>query len=302
MTAPALNLAARPAAIARGIGFMVLAVFLFAVMDASIKWLSPRYDSWQIVFARGVFALIPLSIMVARAGGPAVLRTRHVKAHVVRALVGIVSLWCVFYALGVMPLADAYAIFFAAPLFCTALSVPMLGERVGPRRWAAVAVGFLGVLVMVKPSGDVLSQGALLCLIGTVLYALAVMMVRRMASTESNEAIVMTFTLTTIFVGGIAMLPNWTTPSLADLPVFIAVGFFGGFAQWCITEAFRSAPIAIVAPFEYTAMLWGVLFGWAVWGELPGANIWFGAVLVIASGLYILHRETRRKAEAPPKT
>jgi drug/metabolite transporter (DMT)-like permease len=276
---------------ARGIALMVLAVGLFAVMDALVKWLGQGYSTAQLVFFRSLFAFIPLAFLVFRSGLREALAVRNPLGHLLRSVVGIMALATFFYAFAHMRLADAVAITFAAPLFVTALSVPLLGERVGRRRWSAVLVGFLGVLIMVQPGAGVFQQVALVPLGGTVFYALAVILVRKLSRTESSASIVFYFTLSCTLASA-AFLPfHWVTPGPVDLVLLIAVGVVGGLAQITITKAFRLADVAVIMPFEYSAMIWAALLGFFIWGELPGLNIWIGVAIVMASGLYILYRE-----------
>ena len=279
----------------RGIGFLVSALVLFSVMDVLIKLLSADYDTFQIVFFRSTVALLPISILVARSGGARAIRTTRPGGHILRSLIGTGALLCFFYSYKFMPLADVYAIHFAGPLFLTALSGPMLGEPVGWRRWSAVAVGFVGVVVMIQPGTGVFSAVALIPLLGAVFYAFAMIFVRKLSRTETNAAIIFYFTLTGIGVGFIGMLPDWKTPDATGFALLASVGILGGCAQILMTQAFRSAPAATLAPFEYTAMIWAVLFGYLVFADFPTPPIIIGALIVAASGLYILHRETRRQ-------
>ena len=276
---------------ARGIAFMVLAVGLFAVMDAMVKWLGAGYPTMEIVFFRSLFAFVPLSFFVFRHGLIEALSIRDWKGHVLRSIAGLLAMTTIFYGFSQLPLAEVIAITFAAPVFVTALSVPLLGESVGPRRWTAVLVGFLGVLIMVQPGSGVFDPVAALVLLGTLFYALAMILVRKLARTETNTAIVFYFTLTCTLVSA-AFLPfQWVTPSWPDLGLLMAVGIVGGLAQITVTLAFRYADVAVVMPFEYTAMIWAVALGFVIWGEIPGLNIWVGVTIVMASGLYILFRE-----------
>lgn len=275
----------------KGIAFMVLAVGLFAVMDAMVKWLGAGYPTMEIVFFRSLFAFVPLGFLIFRDGLASAVTVRDPLGHALRCGVGIVALTVLFYGFAHLPLADVIAITFAAPVFVTALSVPLLGETVGPRRWTAVLIGFVGVLIMVQPGAGMFDPVAALVLFGTVFYALAMIFVRKLARTETNTAIVFYFTLTCTLVSA-AFLPfQWVTPTWPDLALLVAVGIVGGLAQITITLAFRYADVAVVVPFEYTAMIWGALLGFFIWGEIPGLNIWVGVTIVMASGLYILHRE-----------
>ncbi|HYC05279.1 MAG TPA: DMT family transporter [Azospirillaceae bacterium] len=276
----------------KGIALFNLTILLFAVMDSLIKQLSTGYGTAQIVFFRAAFALLPLAVFVWRSGGWGQLRTGRPLSHVLRACVGAAAVFCFFKAFALLPLADVYALSFAAPLFVTALSVPLLKESVGWRRWAAVLVGFAGVLVMLRPGAGVLSVAALLPLAGAFFYALTMLYVRHLSKTETSSAIVFYFMATLTVLGGVAMLQDWRTPDPADFALLALVGIIGGAAQITVTESFRLAPPSVVVPFEYSAMLWAVAFGWYFFGEVPDRWIAVGACIVIASGLYIIHRET----------
>lgn len=275
----------------KAVALMVMAVGLFAIMDAVVKWMGQSYSTTQIVFFRSLFAFLPLSFFIFRAGIGAALRVNDAKTHVLRSAVGLVAMFTFFYAYANMPLADAIAISFAAPIFVTALSVPLLGEKVGPRRWAAVLAGFVGVLIMVQPGPGLLQSVAIVPLIGVVFYALAAIYVRKLSHTDSPTSIVFYFTLACTVVSGVLLPFSWVTPSLADLMCLIAVGLIGGLAQITITQAFRHADVALVMPFEYTGMIWAAVLGFMFWGEIPGLNIWIGVAIVVAAGLYILFRE-----------
>lgn len=277
-----------------GIALLVLSVGLFAVMDAAVKWLGASYSTFQIVFFRSFFAFVPLGFMIWRIGGlgqALVVRDRWGQA--LRCLFGLSSMIAFFYSYSQMRLADAIAIGFAAPIFITALSMPLLREAVGWRRWVACLVGFAGVMVMLKPGAGAFDPVALIALLGTLFYALAILWVRKLSRTESNISIITYFTVTTTLISALALPFVWLTPSLPDLALLIAVGILGGFAQIVMTQAFRLAEVSVLVPFDYTAMIWAVGLGWLIWDEVPGLNIWVGFLLVVLSGLYIVHREAR---------
>jgi drug/metabolite transporter (DMT)-like permease len=249
----------------------------------------------QIVFFRSAFGLL-ISIGPVMRNGRTLLATKRPWLHLARAILGFGALVCFFEAFVGMPFADVYAISFAAPLFITALSVPFLGEHVGWRRWTAVAVGLAGVLLMVRPGAGVFEAAALIALAGTACYALAMILVRVLARTDSNIAIVFYFGIMATFLSGLTLPFVWVTPAWEDLIWLALIGIIGGAAQLILTQSFRMAPVSLLTPFEYVAMLWAVLFGWLFWRELPDPYFYAGAPLVIAAGLYILHRETSRKA------
>jgi drug/metabolite transporter (DMT)-like permease len=298
MTIPAAPSAAAGRAVLRGIVSVLLATLCFAIMDSLVKWVAPRIPVMQIVFFRSLFAFVPIALLIARDGGRTTLRTRRLGDHAKRSLCGVVSLAGFIYAFGHMPLADAVGIGFSAPLFITALSVPLLGERVGARRWSAVLVGFVGVIVMVRPGRGVLDPAAAVALGATMLYALAMIFIRSLGRSESTGAIAFYYTLLCSLIGA-AFLPfQWVTPHPVDAVLLVVIGLVGGCGQLLITSAFRNAPAAVIAPFDYVSMLYVSLIGYAVWGDVPDSALLLGAVIVVASGLYILQRETRRAAPA----
>lgn len=281
-----------------GIGFFVLATLLFGVMDALIKFLAADYGTWQIMFFRAVFSFLPIGLLIARTGGLTSLRTKSVTAHAARSLMGVAAAYGFFFAFGVMPLADVYAIGFAAPLFMTALSVPVLKEKVGWRRWLAVLVGFGGVMVMLRPGQGMFSLLALIPLVGAFFYALSMLFVRSLSRTETNGAITFYFVSTMAVVSGVCMIPGFRLPDAQGLALLALVGIIGGVAQIVFTQAFRLAAPSLLAPFEYVAMIWAAGFGYFFFGEVPDAAIWMGCAIVAASGLYIIHRETTLHRQA----
>lgn len=302
VTKPALmldNADARPMQRARGIAFMCAAALAFTMVDALAKWLSARYPTTEIVFFRGLFAFIPVLALVARSGGMAAIRTRRPTAHVLRSTFALVAMVASFLAFTRMPLADVIAISFSAPLFVTGLSVLLLGERVGVRRWSAVLVGFLGVLIMVRPGGET-GWPAWSALLTALCIAGSAIVIRTMSNTERSVTIVFYNTLTIAGVGAMTLPFAWVAPTASDWPALVALGVCGGIGQLCLTESYRSAPVSAVAPFNYSAILWATLFGFAIWGDVPDLSLVAGAALVIGSVLYLLHRETvvRRNARA----
>src|SRR5919109_1844110 len=189
------------AGVLRGIVLMVLSVFLFSSMDAIIKWASSDYPTGQIVFFRNFLAFVPVFLFLWHTGTPMPLRTARLGGHLVRGLVGVASMSLFFLALSLLPLADTMALGMSGPIFLTALSVPLLGERVGLRRWSAVIVGFIGVLVMVRPGSGVFEPAALIALSGAFFYALAMVSIRHLSRTEPATTIVFYFTLFAALVG-----------------------------------------------------------------------------------------------------
>ena len=292
MTSRPLETASAPQrTLLTGIAAICCAVFGFAVADALAKWLGQEgFTSPQIVFFRYLFGLLPVSIFVWHAGLSA-LRTRRPLAHALRACLLFVALTCFFAGLQYLPLAEAIAIAFTAPLFTTALSRPVLGEPVGPRRWAAVLFGFLGALIMLRPGTAAFQPEALLVVASALCFSSAMLLTRRIAATETNVAMLAYSTLG----AGLASLPFqafvWQPPEPGHLGVFLVLGLIGGVAAYLIIVAYRSAPAAVIAPFDYTAMIWGTLFGWIFWQERPGAVVVAGAAIIALAGLYVTRRE-----------
>jgi len=302
MNAPVL---ARPAGArqspAQGIALYTGGVAVLCIMDAMIKWLSADYPIAQIVFFRASIGLVPTLVMLLRPPGLQALRTQKVGAHLLRGVVGVIGTFGFFWAFAVMPLADAYAIGFAAPMFITAMSVPILGERVGMRRWLAVLVGFAGVLIMIRPGGGgTFGGGGAIALLATAAYALSMVLMRLYSRTETNASMIFYATLVIVAVAGVQMPFVWVTPTWPDAGLLAVLGLLGGIGAIMMAQAYRVATPSIVVPFEYTGMVWGVGLGFLVWGDMPDLWIWVGSGIVIASGLYIVHRETRHKAPASP--
>jgi len=284
-----------PDRIALGIASIIVGMAAMSVMDACAKWLGTGYPLAELVFFRNLFALAPILWVVWRAGGRRTLRPVWHLGHVLRATFGLTAIFSFFAGLRYLPLAEAISIAFAAPLMVTALSVPILGERVGARRWAAVIVGFVGVLIMTRPGADAFRPEALLILGAALSYALVMLLTRRLARSDTTSAIVFHSTVLSLVASGLLLPFGWRTPVGWDLAIFVLMGAVGGAGTFFMTLAYRHAPAAVVAPFDYTALIWGTLIGWLVWRELPDTTVWAGVLVVIASGLYILHRETRTR-------
>ena len=278
-----------------GILNILAAVLAFSTVNALVKWLVATYPVGEVVFFRGLFAMVPALILLAHHGRISALRTQRLPEHVGRGFVQFLSTICIFTAFGMMPLADAVAITFSNPLFITLLSIPLLGEKVGPHRWAAVIAGFVGILVIVRPGGGVFELGAIFALLNAALGASVTTALRRMSLTEANVTLIF-YQSFTACVLGFALLPfGWVTPaSWTDLSLLVLVGLCSGAGQYFWTQGYRLAPATVAAPFSYTSMLWALLFGFWVWGEVPSIAVIFGAAIVISAGFYILWRETVR--------
>jgi drug/metabolite transporter (DMT)-like permease len=284
--------------VARGIMAIVAGVFLFSIADGFGKWFGMAgYHTTQIVFFRYLFGLLPVGIVVWHAGIGA-LMTRRPLAHIARGIMMFTALSLFFRGLRDVPLAEGIAVAFSAPLFVTAMSAPVLGEKVGPQRWAAVLIGFFGMLVMLRPGSAAFRVDALFIIASAFVFASVMLFTRRLSRTETNASMYAFSTIT----AGLCTVPfltfTWVTPQGPHLWMFVLLGIVGGTASFFMIIAYRNAPAAVNAPFDYTALVWSTLWGWLIWHETPDVMVWFGAVIVVAAGLFITYRETsteRRK-------
>ncbi|KGM53958.1 membrane protein [Lysobacter arseniciresistens ZS79] len=271
---------------------MLFAVAVFSLMDAGLKTLAASYPPLQVATLRGASSLPFVLAWVAATGGLGTLLRVRWPLHLLRGAIGIGMMAAFAYALQTLPLTTAYSIFFVAPLLITALSVPLLGEKVGPRRWGAIAIGLVGVLVLLRPTGEgMLSWAAFAVLLAALGYAVSAITVRVLGRTDSTAAMMVWLLALLAVGGGLLAWPQWVPIRPGDGWVILGVGVAGALGQWAITEAFRVGEASQIAPLEYTALVWGVLLDVSLWGVLPDAVTWLGAAIIIASGLYLLRRE-----------
>ena len=280
----------------QGMAWMVAGVFLLAVLDALSKHAVSQLSIPVLIAARSAMVLVLLGPWVLRSGCWSALRTQRPWAHGVRGLFAVCSMLAFFESLRLLPLATVIAISFAAPLFMTLLSVPLLNERVGVHRWGALLAGFLGVSLIVGPQaldGD-LGLGAWLALLASLLYAASMACVRWLSPTESDLSMMVWQNLTMGLAGAVGLLfvpleaPAGMWPIIALMAILVLLG------QRCTFRALRLAPVGVVAPLHYSELLWAALLGWVFWREWPGAHVWWGALLVVGAGLYTLWRERAR--------
>jgi drug/metabolite transporter (DMT)-like permease len=285
----------------RAIVTMLVAVAVFALMDAGLKTLSAHYPPFQVAALRGSASLpLVLAWALLTTGVVPLLRVRW-PLHLLRGVLGIAMMASFVYALHRLPLSTAYSIFFVAPLLLTALSVPLLHERVGPRRWAAIVVGLVGVVVLLRPGGaDMLSLAALAVLLAALMYAVSAITVRVLARSDSSQAMVVWMMAMMAVGAGLLALPDWVPLRGEDAWTIAGVGVAGAVGQYAITEAFRLGEASLLAPLEYTALVWGVLLDATLWGVVPDGVTWIGAAIIVTSGLYLLRRErVHLEAEHP---
>ncbi|HKS06388.1 MAG TPA: DMT family transporter [Gemmatimonadaceae bacterium] len=290
-----------PSSNRRGLIAMLIAVAALSLMDAGLKILSPHYPALQITSIRG-FSALPLTLVwVYLRGGFGQLVNVRAKLHLLRAVLGVTMLSLFAYALRHLSLADAYTIFFVSPVFIAVLAATILHERVDARRWIAIGAGFAGVVLVLRPSGaGVLSAPGLAVLGTAALYAGSAITVRILGRTDSTQSMV--FWLMTMMgvVAGALALPQWKPIDPSHWLVIGGIALTGSLGQWAITEAFKHGEPSFVAPFEYTALAWGVGLDWFVWKTFPAPITFVGAAVIIASGVYLVRRErVHLEAEHP---
>lgn len=287
-----------------GIALKITSALVFTVMGMLIKLVGDRFPTGEIVFFRSAFALIPLTIYLAwRHDLPGAFRTQRVSGHLLRSSIGVVAMSLNFAGIALLPLADATAIFYAAPIFVVVFAAVLLKERVRAYRWSAVIVGFCGVLLTLAPHlghdafGSRTSVGALTTLAAAMCAAVAMIQVRRLTETESTGSIVLYFTLfsslfgfSSLFLGPVIGMP-WVMPSWVDLLILTGIGILGGVAQILLTQSYRFGDASLIAPFEYSSMLFAIALGYLVFGDVPARLVLIGAVVIIGAGLFVIYRE-----------
>ena len=293
----------KPPDIGRGIFFAVLAFTLFSGSDAVVKFLAGAgYSVVQISAAFALFALLPVGWLVVRSGGVRTLKARRPAWVAARAALLAFDTVCAFYAFGALPLAEAYAIFFGTPMLVTALSVPFLGEKVGWRRWMAVLVGFVGVMIVLRPGFVELGTGHAAAIGAMVFFSFSLLVLRRIGNEESSACMI-SWVLLALFLTTAPLVPAvFVAPSKVDLLLMASGGLLLGLAHLAIIEAFRAAPASVVSPFHYSQMIWAVLLGLLVFDELPDFWVAVGSLVIVGSGLFILWRErtVSQARRAPP--
>lgn len=260
-------------------------------LDLTAKWLLADYSLQQFVFLRSIFGLLFFLISARFYGGMGGLRTNRWRWHLLRTLLATGAMFGFFYGLSKMPLVNALTIAFTAPLFVTGLSVPFLGEHVGWRRWLAVIAGFIGALVVLRPGEGLFNLAAIGLLFSAVCYAGLALTARKLAATESSFSLAV-YVVFGPFVVSSSLVPgNFTNPTAVGWMLFMLAGLCSALAWVGIVNGYRRAPPALLAPFEYTALVGAAIAGYLIWGEVPDVWVVTGAFIIIGSGLYIVYRE-----------
>ncbi|MDE4133448.1 DMT family transporter [Phaeobacter sp. QD34_3] len=291
----------------------------FSVIDVIFKFLSGDYPLYQVVMVRSIVALVVLgAVIIPLEGGFHILRTRQPKLHLMRCCAVLFANICFFTGLAIMPIAEAVAIAFATPLIVTALSVVVLKERVGPWRWGAVAAGFLGVLIIMRPGPGSFQAAAILPFLGACGYATLHVLTRRAGGAEKASTLSFYPTLGFLVVSALVglttgdgrfasgdsaavdyILRAWVWPAPQDWGLFVGVGLAGSIGGYLVSQAYRLNEAGLAAPFEYVAMPMAVLWGVLVFDEWPDVPVWAGSALIIGAGLVSVWRETRRSRPVP---
>jgi drug/metabolite transporter (DMT)-like permease len=280
---------------AAGVG----AHFMFSIMVMLAKLLSENHSVIEIAFYRNLIGSLPFLFIVYAMDRRDILELNTKPLLVgLRAVLGTVSLTITFLAYSLMPLADTTALLFTSSLFIPVLAVIVLKEHVGPYRWFAVLVGFAGVIVMTRPTGDVYVLGISVALTAAFLHAVLQIILRYLGRYESPETVSFYFFVIGAVVTGAAMPFVAHTPSVSEIPLLLGVGLSGAAAQWMLSTAYKNAPAAVVTVFNYTSIIWATLFGWMIWNEWPVTAVIVGAVIVVASNMLIIWRESRQRSAA----
>lgn len=302
-----------------GVTLKIISTLVFAFMSAGVKSLTARYPIGEVVFARSFFSVIPLVGWLWWIGQfPGALRTKMPLQHINRCTIGGIGMFFGFTGLSYLPLPDATALSYTAPLLVVALAALFIGETVRIYRWSAVVVGLGGVLIMLAPQLSAFREGGLhnaaaigaaFTLSAALTNATATIQVRKLVQSEEKTGTIVFWNMavTTAF-GFVTIVLGWTAPTLHDALLMVAVGICGGIGQILVTESYQHAETSLIAPFDYASMIWAVLIGWFIFGDWPSINIFIGAFIVTAAGIFVIWREhrlglQRRRARqaAPPK-
>ena len=284
----------------RAIVWMLAAVAFFSCMDAGMKMLSSSYPTLQVTMLRGAASLPFVLVWVLATAGPRSMIPVRWGLHLLRGALGMVMIGCFVYALRTLSLSTAYTIYFVAPLLVAALSVPLLGEHVGPRRWVAIGIGLIGVLVVLRPGVDgFISFPGLMVLLAATAYAIAAVTVSLLTRTDTPQSMVVWFLLIMAIGAGLLAWPQWQPLQWKHAALIAGMGLAGALGQIALTRAFQLGQASMIAPLEYTGLVW--VIGWDVllWQKLPDRWTWIGASIIVASGLYLLHRERVQRAQRP---
>lgn len=284
--------------IAAGILLTCLAYLLFSVQDASIKFLVSTIGVWQILFFRSAAILVGSTLIGGRSLIVASARSPILMAMLLRSFLILAAWLCFYTAAKSLQLAELTTIYFAAPIIVTVLSIMLLGEKVPLLRWCGVLVGFVGVFVACDPARLGLSVPVMLVLAAAFLWGLSIVLMRKIALQERTLIQVVLNNAFFLVMAGVPLLFLWQTPTMLELGLMLVVGLLGGVAQFLLFEGMKRAPISVIAPFEYSSLIWAFALGFAIWGDVPRSEVFTGAAIILAAGLLIVAGERRRRPAA----
>jgi drug/metabolite transporter (DMT)-like permease len=283
----------------RGVLLMLVSTFFLAAMHASIRHVAAAIHPFEIAFFRSLFALVVVLPWFVR-HGLAPLCTRRIGLHGLRAILNVCAMLSFFYALSIAPLSEVTALGFTAPIFATLLAALLLGEVVRLRRWTAIAIGFLGVLIILRPGFDAVGPGPLLTLFSSLVWACALLVIKTLSRTDSSVTIISYMALLMIPLTAVPAAFVWQSPDASQLLWLVLIGLLGGTGQFCMTEALRLADTAVVMPIDFCKLIWVAVLAYLAFGEVPDRFTWLGGTVVFASVLYITYRERRLTGRPAP--
>ncbi|WP_170571299.1 DMT family transporter [Ruegeria atlantica] len=277
----------------RGLGYAFLGFAVFASHDALIKVLGGTYSVMQIIFFATLFSFVPMAVTILTDRTTGNFLPHHPWLVLLRSALMVLAMVCAFYAFSELPLAEVYSLLFSFPLIVTVLSIPILGEVVRAQRWAAVGVGLIGVLIVLRPGATDITLGHLAALTAAFCSAFASVLVRKIGNEERSAVLILYPMLLAILVMSLLQPAVYQPPSLLHLAMMALVGVFSVIAQHLIILAYRAAPAGVVAPSQYSQIIWATLFGMIFFGETPDIWVAVGASIIIASGVFVVWRESR---------
>jgi len=278
---------------ALGIALMLAGIFLFAVNDALGKWLVATYSVGQVLLIRSAAALVVLAPFVWREGVTAFAHAPRPGLQVLRVIFSTLEVAAFYWAVAYLPLADVMTFYLAGPIYVTAISATLLREPVGWRRWSAVIIGFVGVMIALRPTSASWSAPALIALAGSLCFSLLMIATRHLRGT-TDTVLVTGQTLAALLFGAVAAPFHWVTPSLRDLSLLALLGVVAMIAHVCVNRSLKLAPASVVVPYQYSMIVWAIVFGFFVFGDVPEIAMLVGAAIIIAAGIYIFFREQMR--------
>ena len=281
-----------------GLLYMFLSVCTFSVMDLLVKW-SGDYPTGQVLFFRGFFGILPTYFLIPKDKLRTFYKTKRPKEHLFRCITGLVALVAIVIAIRELPLAVVVSLSYAAPLFITILSILLLSEKVGIFRWAAVLIGFIGVIVISEPGFKEMNLLYFLPIIFCIGMAFVTIAIRKLSTTEPIWLISIFFTIT-ISIAGLTTIPmGWVMPNFQDFILLALIGVTGGAANLLLTQSYKLSEVSLVAPLKYLSLVFAVIFGYMIWNEIPTLKTLVGASLVILSSFVIFRREIYHKETIP---